>query len=224
MKICTRCKSEKSPSEFTRDRQRPDGLKPYCRPCVKEMSHARRIADPDKHREWGRKWRERNPERAKEAARAYRHANKDKTGAAINAWREKNPEKARAYTAKYREKVGNQRVLDDAKRYREANREKSRASALRWQKNNPGKVNAANAARYAAKLRATPKWANLDAIECFYEEAERLKASTGAAYEVDHIVPLRSKIVCGLHCEANLRVIPSFDNRSKGNRTWPDMP
>ena len=47
---------------------------------------------------------------------------------------------------------------------------------------------------------------------------------TGVKWEVDHIVPLASRIVCGLHAETNLRVVPKLVNRIKGNRFWPDMP
>jgi hypothetical protein len=35
---------------------------------------------------------------------------------------------------------------------------------------------------------------------------------------LDHIVPIQSEIVCGLHVWWNLRVVPRFDNRSKGNK------
>lgn len=139
-------------------------------------------------------------------------------------WQKRNQDKCRAYTGKYREKIGNDKVIEAARIYREANRQKTRDAALRWQRDNPGKVNAANAARYAAKLRATPGWANLDEIAKFYEEAEKLAKIHCVDYHVDHVVPLRSKLVCGLHCEANLEVIPAFENRSKGNRRWPDMP
>lgn len=80
-----------------------------------------------------------------------------------------------------------------------------------------------NAQRRSAMLSATPEWADQDAIAKIYEELERVEAETGVVHHVDHIVPLISKKVCGLHCEANLRVFPAFDNLSKGNRHWPDM-
>lgn len=88
----------------------------------------------------------------------------------------------------------------------------------------PAAEAARNTARRALMLRATPKWANPAAVLKFYEESQTITASTGLVHHVDHIVPLNSKHVCGLHCEANLRVVPGADNLSKSNRKWPDMP
>jgi hypothetical protein len=73
------------------------------------------------------------------------------------------------------------------------------------------------------KLTATPKWADGDALDAVYRLAQKLTEESGVCHEVDHIVPLKSENVCGLHCEANLRVISLEANRSKGNRHWPDM-
>lgn len=50
------------------------------------------------------------------------------------------------------------------------------------------------------------------------------QSSTGIEWQVDHIVPLQSEFVCGLHNEFNLRVISQSENSSKKNRYWPDMP
>lgn len=57
-----------------------------------------------------------------------------------------------------------------------------------------------------------------------YELAVIRTSMTGILHEVDHIVPLTSAVVCGLHNEHNLRVLSASMNRSKGNRYWPDMP
>lgn len=78
--------------------------------------------------------------------------------------------------------------------------------------------------RKAMKLQATPSWAEAAHIEAIYAEAKRLSVETGIPHEVDHIVPLISPLVCGLHVPANLRPLPQFDNRSKGNRYWPGHP
>lgn len=72
--------------------------------------------------------------------------------------------------------------------------------------------------READKLRATPAWADLAAIEEFYVLREQMTAETGVLHHVDHIIPLRGRSVCGLHVPCNLQVIPAAANLAKGNR------
>ena len=46
----------------------------------------------------------------------------------------------------------------------------------------------------------------------------KMTSQTGIKHEVDHIIPLQSPFVCGLHVEYNLQVITAKMNRSKGNK------
>lgn len=71
--------------------------------------------------------------------------------------------------------------------------------------------------RQAAKLKATPSWASRKAMQEVYALAVAMTEKTGVPHDVDHIVPLQSKLVCGLHCEANLQVLPRRENRLKHN-------
>jgi hypothetical protein len=57
-----------------------------------------------------------------------------------------------------------------------------------------------------------------------YHLARIRTKSTGVIHHVDHIVPLRSKLVCGLHVPENLQVIEGKLNLRKNNKWWPDMP
>lgn len=100
----------------------------------------------------------------------------------------------------------------------ENNMEKSKRSDKQYREKYPEK-NRAKRARYrASKLKATPIWADKDRIDYMYKKAKWLEELTGKKYEVDHIVPLQSNNVCGLHCWANLQILEVSHNRSKGNK------
>ena len=64
---------------------------------------------------------------------------------------------------------------------------------------------------------ATPQWANKDKIKLLYSYAKQLTEETGIEHQVDHIIPLRHPLVCGLHVEHNLQILSKSDNITKSN-------
>ena len=102
--------------------------------------------------------------------------------------------------------------------WRSKNRDRMRELVAKWTQRNKHVVSLSLANRKAKLLNATPSWS----IKFFVEEAYRLAKlrteMTGVQWHVDHIVPLQSKVVCGLHSHTNLRVIPAVINLAKGNR------
>lgn len=105
-------------------------------------------------------------------------------------------------------------ILAISKAYRDANKEKRKELARLYKQNNRGKIAAKEAKRRAYKSNATPPWLSkeqLKQIEAIYEEAQ-LKG-----YHVDHIIPLKNKIVCGLHVPWNLQPLPPEENMKKHN-------
>ena len=117
-----------------------------------------------------------------------------------------------------------ERYAKYAENQRKRNPDKVAKARAEWAKRNRASGNAKKAAREASKKNATPKWANTFFIKEIYHLAQLRTKYLGIKHSVDHIVPMTSKIVCGLHVEDNLRVIPHVQNISKLNRHWPDMP
>lgn len=99
------------------------------------------------------------------------------------------------------------------KQWAEDNPDRHNKIKKRWRDNNPG-----TKAKYkAAKKQAIPSWADQEIIRDFYLEAQYHQM------ELDHIIPLQSNNVCGLHWEGNMQLLTKSENASKGNRYWPDM-
>lgn len=96
-----------------------------------------------------------------------------------------------------------------------------------YAKSNPDILLRNTRKRQARLIQATPRWSE-DEFEQFYiEEIYHLSALRkqllNTDFNVDHIVPLRSEFVCGLHCMSNLRILPAKTNKQKLNLHWPDM-
>lgn len=159
------------------------------------------------YREYTRTWRANNAEKIMAQRRA-------KPGYA-----EQMRLNQKAYRVRHKDRLRDERL----KKYAD-NPEPFRAAARRYICNNRGKVSALNAEYRAAKRDARVEWADGFIISEMYDLAALRSKLTGVAWHVDHIVPLQSKLVCGLHADCNLRVIPGKENISKGNSSWPDMP
>jgi hypothetical protein len=57
-----------------------------------------------------------------------------------------------------------------------------------------------------------------DEMEKIYTLAHNKSKDSGINFEVDHIIPIKSDFVCGLHVPWNLQIITEFENISKHNK------
>ena len=144
-------------------------------------------------------------------------------------WREA-AEKRADYFRKYNKRED---VKDRKNEWYEANKEQViQAAATRplevkrvyqkaWKERNTVWVRADTKARRRKHRLATPIWLTQQQkseIRQLYKIAITMTKTTGEQYVVDHIVPLRSEFVCGLHVPWNLRVIPRQENLLKSNK------
>lgn len=78
--------------------------------------------------------------------------------------------------------------------------------------------------RYYRKLyRAWPSWCenHIGFRQINAEQRRRLQV-WGDNVVIDHIVPICSAYVCGLHVPWNLKIITPLANGQKSNNWWPD--
>lgn len=202
MKTCTKCKTEQPLDCFKLVKGKPVA---QCKGCLKEL---RRISY------------ENNKEKVAEQGRAWRSANKDRKRQKDKEYAAKNPDIFVRARLKYLAKNA-ERQKENCKRWDVENKERRLQIGRNWQKNNPDAVRLKAANRRAKKDCATPSWlSDFDKLKmkCTYQVAAMRTHESGQEWHVDHIIPLRGKLVSGLHVPWNLQVITKEENLKKLNR------
>ena len=134
---------------------------------------------------------------------------------------------------KRKEKPKSDAAKEAGRRYYEKNKEmvKARANARpseerrahrnKHKQSNPELYKALTSVRKRRHREAIPAWITAEqklAMREMYLQAQKLTKITGERYVVDHIIPLISPDVCGLHVPWNLRVITQEENLKKSNK------
>jgi len=201
MKTCNKCGTLKPVTDFAKRKDTRDGMSYKCKACDNAYQAQRYAKDPDKIKASVRRWSEANPERKRTTNKAWREANAEYIAAANANWYAANTDHARQSMAAWHK----------------ANAEARSQYSAEWRKKNPGRDLALSRAKKARKIQRTPTWADHDKITAIYEEAAAMRA-LGIDVHVDHIVPLRGKLVSGLHTHTNLQLLLATDNLTKRNK------
>lgn len=195
---------------------------------VSEMTPEELLIYREKRREYYLRYKQKNSVSIRESRKksALKLKDKDPT-----LYKKKKSEKDKRYREKYSEILKKKKAeyyLDNkesiseraSKKYKD-NPEKAKQRARTWRIENRDRHNASCMQRYLSKIQAVPPWLSefmqLGIAE-FYSKAKMLSELTGVPHEVDHIVPIRGKLVCGLHVPWNLQVITESANCSKKNK------
>lgn len=220
MKKCTRCHILQPFTNFSKASREKDGFQDRCKACNKIVSAEYRAAHKEKERLRHAKyhaenkekinarisqWQKENRDKCNKKSRRFYELNREKELKRMKRWAEANPE----WRAEY------------AKKFRAENKEYFQKYEYQYFIENKAKIYAKMARRRALKKHATVAWANHEKILEIYRQCVRLSEETGIEHHVDHIIPLTSKFICGLHVETNLQILTASENSSKLNKFIP---
>lgn len=116
-----------------------------------------------------------------------------------------------------------ERRRERSRQYHAANKERNAAYRKNYFAENKDRFAAYCAKRLALKMQAIVPWSDSKHEALMYQKAAEWSRILGVKLHVDHVVPLKSDFVCGLHVPANLQLMDGPLNSAKRNRTWPDM-
>lgn len=98
-----------------------------------------------------------------------------------------------------------------SKEYYQKNREYILTRHKEWATTNKDKVNFLNSLYRARRLSRTPTWVD-------YSKLREVYANCPDNMEVDHVIPLKGKLVSGLHVPENLQYLTREENAKKKNK------
>jgi hypothetical protein len=140
-------------------------------------------------------WQKANPEKVKATKAKWDERNIESVRARQKKWWNANPEKAKEFSKKSMLKHYDKVI----KRSRE------------WKRKNRWNGSYHCSVRRTAKIQRTPAWADLDKIAKVYKDCP-------PGMTVDHVIPLRGKLVSGLHVHNNLQYLTPSENAKKKNK------
>jgi hypothetical protein len=171
-----------------------------CSECIKQHS---------------KKWDSENRSRRRKLKKAAYKANIEHYRKWKNNNYQKNKEKERKRAIDYY-----RNNIEKVMAYRAENAEAIKQRIKSWRLRNPDRYAAYSMCRRARRLEATPLWADVKLILAWYGLARVMSDTMSEKYEVDHVVPLRGRNVCGLHTQDNFQIITRSENARKSNK-WP---
>lgn len=243
LKICTKCKIEKSLEDFNKNARTKDGLTPQCKSCRKIHRDAVRgetalkdRAYYEAHREEfllrAKTWRETHPDEVLSYRKTYRAKNAENLRIKDQAYRKRNierlSERRRRYYQTHRDEA-----LRKAAEWARNNQDQANANKRNWAEKNPVKASEAGKSwrnsnptkRMEMKNRRRARLANNGVYVVGSAFLERLYSSPcvmcGSLENIsaDHIIPIARG---GTHSESNLQPLCGSCNSSKRDRTMTE--
>ena len=163
--------------------------------------------------------REQNLEKYKETKRKYYQKNKKRINAKVSKWKKQNRKRTLEMEANYRKKH-REEIRERHRKFVNDNPEKVKIYAKKYRQTDKAKAIRCDIAsrRRALLMNAQPEWVNKDDIKEVYIMAKDIQWLSEEKMEVDHIIPLNSDKVCGLHVPWNLQIITKTKNIKKSNK------
>lgn len=193
LRRCISCSMEypATPEYFHRDKTKPDGLDPRCKPCRKDMARQYFLKNKEtilqKHAQWSKDNKDkvnaaanarykRNPEGRKRTSEKHRRSNLEKVAETMRNWRKENKEHYLQYDREYNER-NRDRKRATAQRIREKNRDRYRSYQHQYRTRklaNGGSHTAEDIQRQYESQQGCCFWCSVQVT----------------AYHVDHVIPL----------------------------------
>ena len=151
----------------------------------------------------------------------YRKNNKEAAAASDARYYRDNKSAVSTRHSEYNKSHKTAKKVYDAQYYKD-NLDLRINQSANWRQNNPDLVALYDADRRFKLELATPHWSEVEEIKIVYLKRDEYRKIYGVQFEVDHIIPITSDTVCGLHVLSNLQLLSKSLNSGKTNNYQAD--